>query len=97
MFGVGGFYNSNIGLANLLAAGQYVVGVSRFASTQQSGAPYITGSQIPEGGTYTLNISSNATNVPEPLQLSLLGLGLAALGLHKAIAARATGKRPRRA
>ena len=37
----------------------------------------IVGAQIPSGGGYTLNIS---TNVPEPATLSLLALGIGLLG-----------------
>lgn len=36
---------------------------------------------LPNGTTYTLNISANA--VPEPLSLGLTGIGLMLLGLQR--------------
>jgi hypothetical protein len=75
-------FNSKLNNLNL-AAGTYVVGVSAFFSTYQNGAPFITGAQVPQGGGYTFNISTApaATSaVPEPFTLSLLGLGIGALG-----------------
>jgi hypothetical protein len=66
---VGGRYNSN--LSNLdLPNGEYVVGVGRFFSQFVDGGS-ILGSQIPIGGTYTLNISSQ---VPEPTSMATLSL-----------------------
>lgn len=68
----------NSGLFGLnLPAGDYIVGVSQFFSTYQSGAPYINGDQVPPGGTYTLNISAP---VPEPVSLTLFGLAAVAAG-----------------
>jgi hypothetical protein len=72
------FLNSNISGLNL-AAGDYVVGVSAFNSFFQSGSPYITGAQVPNGGQYTLNISANNV-VPEPVSLALFGLAAVAAG-----------------
>jgi hypothetical protein len=66
---VGGRYNSN--LSNLdLPNGEYVVGVGRFFSRFVDGGS-ILGPQIPIGGTYTLNISSQ---VPEPTSMATLSL-----------------------
>jgi hypothetical protein len=75
-------FNSRVNNLNL-AAGTYVVGVSAFFSTYQNGAPFITGAQVPQGGGYTFNISTapaTTSAVPEPFTLSLLGLGIGALG-----------------
>ena len=75
---VGGGFNSAAFNLNLLA-GDYVVGVAQFNSSFQNGSPFITGTQISQGGTYTLNISANNV-VPEPVSLALFGVAAAAAG-----------------
>jgi PEP-CTERM motif len=69
---IGGRYNSNLSNLNL-AAGDYVVGVSRYPTVFGFGGS--SNNVIPVGGTYTLNISS----APEPTSMAIFGLG--ALGM----------------
>jgi hypothetical protein len=67
---VGGVFNSNLSYLDL-PNGEYVVGVGQFFSQFVNGGS-ILGSQIPIGGTYTLNISS--ANVPEPTSMATVSL-----------------------
>lgn len=67
---VGGVFNSNLSYLDL-PNGEYVVGVGRYFSQFDNGGS-IFGSEIPIGGTYTLNISS--ANVPEPTSMATLSL-----------------------
>jgi hypothetical protein len=70
-----------------LVAGNYTVGVCRFACSFGSG-PSISGNQIPQGGAYRLIISANNVALPpdppnpapEPATLALTGLALLAMG-----------------
>ncbi len=76
---IGGVFNSRIQTGPLLA-GTYVVGVGRFFSSANSGGT-ISGSQVPTGGTFTLNVSADAAPVPEPASLAVFGfLSLTAAG-----------------
>lgn len=78
---IGGFYNSN--LSNLiLAPGDYVVGVVGYPSNFFDGGSF-SGALIPIGGTYTLNISSGNSAVPEPTSMAIFGLGTLGLA-HRA-------------
>ncbi len=74
---VGGVFNSNIG-TGVLPAGDYIVGVGAFFNTAGAGGQ-LSGNPVPQGGTYTLNISANA-NIPEPATLAIVGFGIATLG-----------------
>jgi hypothetical protein len=76
---VGGYFNSNLSNLNL-TAGDYVVGVSRYLTDFGSGGSAV-GDVIPDGGTYTLNISAN---VPEPTSMAIFGLGALGMAAYRA-------------
>jgi hypothetical protein len=76
---VGGYFNSNLSNLNL-TAGDYVVGVSRYDTDFGSGGSAV-GDVIPDGGTYTLNISAN---VPEPTSMAIFGLGALGMAAYRA-------------
>ena len=72
----GGSCNSFIQIAQ--AAGDYIVGVCRFSCTFGNGF-LISGDALTAEGFYTLHISSEGAQVPEPSAMLLLASGLAGL------------------
>jgi hypothetical protein len=74
---IGGAFNSRID-TGVLPAGDYVAAVGAFFNTANPGGT-LSGSQIPQGGSYTLNISANA-NIPEPVSLAVFGFAVATVG-----------------
>ncbi len=72
----GGAFNSRI-QTGVQPAGTFVAAVSAFPSAASAGGNVTN--TVPPGGTFTLNISAQVQQVPEPATLALLGLGAVSL------------------